>query len=142
MLTNRSAEDLADVLDQPLIAVLATRRPDDTILLSPVWYEWRDGAFLVWVTGEKDRKPRHLRRDPRASIVVATTEWPYKGFEVTGEAAVLDEPQLWLDLVGRTARRYFGEERGAAMAESTTTPGLVIRLAPGKTRGWDYTDEA
>lgn len=41
-------EDMLDLLEQPLIAVLATRR-DDTVLPSPVWYEWRDGGFNVCV---------------------------------------------------------------------------------------------
>ena len=31
----RPAEDVSDLLEQPLIAVLATRRKDDTVMLSP-----------------------------------------------------------------------------------------------------------
>jgi len=38
MRTDLRPEDLGDLLDQPLIAVLATRRADDTIMLSPVWF--------------------------------------------------------------------------------------------------------
>jgi hypothetical protein len=73
---------------------------------------------------------------------VASQEWPYKGFEVRGEAEVLNDDDLWFDLVARTANRYFGEERGRAMAASMPVPAPVIRLAPGATRGWDYSDEA
>ena len=39
MRTDLTAADVADLLEQPLIAVLATRRKDDTVMLSPVWFE-------------------------------------------------------------------------------------------------------
>ena len=42
--------DLGDLLDQPLLPVLATYRRDATVLLSTVWHEWRDNGFNV-VTG-------------------------------------------------------------------------------------------
>jgi Pyridoxamine 5'-phosphate oxidase len=61
---NLSVDALGDLLDQPLIAVLATRRTNGTVLLSPVWHEWRDGGFNVWVE-EENVKARHLRRDPK-----------------------------------------------------------------------------
>ena len=39
--------DVIDLLEAPIVAVLATRRRDDTVLLSPVWFEWRDGTCNV-----------------------------------------------------------------------------------------------
>ena len=47
--TNLTVEDLGNLLDKPLVAVLATLRTDGTILLSPVYHEWRDGGFNIWV---------------------------------------------------------------------------------------------
>jgi hypothetical protein len=64
-------DDLGDLLELALVAVLATYRRDGTVLLSPVWHEWRDSGFNV-VTGSRDVKAGHLRRDPRASIVGLT----------------------------------------------------------------------
>ena len=43
--TNLTLEDLGDLLDKPLVAVLATLRMDGSVLLSPVYHEWRDGGF-------------------------------------------------------------------------------------------------
>lgn len=40
---------LGDLLDKPLVAVLATLRTDGTVLLSPGYHEWRDGGFNIWV---------------------------------------------------------------------------------------------
>jgi PPOX class probable F420-dependent enzyme len=142
MRTNLGADDVADLLEEPLVAVLATRRPDDTILLSPVWFEWRDGGFSVWASPNDKGKIRHIERDPRVTIVVANSDWPYKGIEVRGEARLSTDADEFYGVLGRTARRYFGEDVGAGFAASFTEPGVVIRIEPGALRAWDYSDEA
>lgn len=65
--------DLGDLLELTLLAVFATYRRDATVLLSPVWHEWRNNGFNV-VTGSLDVNAGHLRRDPRASIVVCKVD--------------------------------------------------------------------
>jgi len=138
MRTNLGIADLGDLLEQPIIGVLATRRADDTTLLSPVWFDWRDGAFSIWADTESG-KVRHIQRDPRVSFVIANSEWPYKGLEVRGNATISADG--FFDVVGRTARRYMGAEAEDRMVE-TTAPGVVIRIEPSVIRGWDYVDEA
>ena len=61
MRTNLTVEDLGDLLDRPLIAVLATLRTDGTVLLSPVYHEWRDGGVNIWVE-QQNVKARHSMR--------------------------------------------------------------------------------
>ena len=61
--------DLGDLVERPLLAVLATYRRDGTVLLSPVWHEWRGSGFNI-VTTHNGIKAGHLRRDPRAGLVV------------------------------------------------------------------------
>ena len=81
-------DDLGDLAELRLLAVLATYRRDGTVLLSPVWHEWRDRGFNV-VTGGGDVKAAHLRRDPRASIVVCEHTPPYRGVEVRCQARLV-----------------------------------------------------
>ena len=132
-------EDLSELLEQPLVAVLATYRKDGGVLLSPVWHQWRDGGFEVAVYSG-DIKVKHLRRDPRASIVVYEHEPPYRGIEVRGEVSLV--PGGGLDAVASMARRYLGPERGAAYVESTSAADTVlVRLEPGTLRGWDFADD-
>ena len=88
MQSDLGPEDLGDLLEQPLIAVLATRRKDDTVMLSPVWFEWRDGGINIWVPTPEGGKVAHVKRDPRVSVVVYNAEWPYKGLELRGTATV------------------------------------------------------
>ena len=130
-------EDLGDLLDLPRVAVLATNRRDGTVLLSPVWHEWRDNGFNV-VTVSSEVKAGHLRRDPRASIVVYEDAPPYRGIELRATAilSALDD----LEIVRRIASRYLGAEGGAQYAE-TAGDDLLVRLEPGELRAWDFTDD-
>ena len=132
-----TVEELGDLVELPLLAVLATYRRDGTVLLSPVWYEWRDGGFDV-ITGSHDVKAIHLRRDPRASIVLCEHERPYRGVELRCSVRLLTAGVE--DAVRRIASRYLGPEDGAAYAE-TSGDDLLIRLEPGDLRAWDFADE-
>jgi PPOX class probable F420-dependent enzyme len=129
-------EELGDLLQQPLVAVLATHNADGTVLLSPVWHQWRDGGFDV-VSRSDDVKVRQLRRDPRASIVVYEHVPPYRGIELRCEVRL--QPSAG-DTVRRIAARYLGEEGGAAYADSGVDDTL-IRLEPGRLRAWDFADD-
>ena len=137
MRKNLTVDDLGDLVGIPLLAVLATYRRDGTVLLSPVWHEWRHGGFQV-VTGSGDVKAAHLRRDPRASIVVCEHSPPYRGLELRGRARLVTSGVA--DAVTRIASRYLGAEAGAAYAASAGDD-LLIRLEPGHLRGWDFTDD-
>jgi PPOX class probable F420-dependent enzyme len=136
MRKNLRPDDLGDLLDLPLVAVLATYRADGGVLLSPVWHEWRDGGFDV-ATGSRDVKVRHLRRDPRASIVVYEHQPPYRGIEIRGEARLLT---VGADTVRRIAARYLGAEAGAAYAAGASDD-TIIRIEPGRLRAWDFSDQ-
>jgi PPOX class probable F420-dependent enzyme len=112
MRTDLSPEDLSGFLDEPRVAILATLRRDGSILLSPVWHEWRDGGFNMWIASE-DVKIRHLRRDPRATVVLAESRLPLRGVEVRGVAGLINEGVP--ETARRIAARYIGEERGRTM---------------------------
>jgi PPOX class probable F420-dependent enzyme len=138
MRTNLDLEDLDGFLDEAVIAVLAKLRKDGSILLSPVWHEWRDGGFNVW-TGANDVKARHLRRDPRASILVAESRFPLRGVEVRGTARIVDDGAV--ETAVRIASRYLGLEKGTAYARSVGNDDVILRLEPGDLRVWDFADE-
>lgn len=130
-------EDLGDLVELPLLAVLATHRRDGGVLLSPVWHEWREGGFDV-VTRSSDVKALHLRRDPRASIVVCEHSPPYRGVELRCEARLVATGVEEMTL--RIACRYLGPEAGARYAERAEDD-LLVRLEPGHLRAWDFADD-
>ncbi len=132
-----SVDDLGDLTELRLLAVLATYRRDGTVLLSPVWHEWRDGGFNV-VTSGRDVKAAHLRRDPRASIVVCEHAPPYRGVELRCSAQLVTTGVE--AAVKRIATRYLGPDAGAAYAENSADD-LLLRLEPGELRAWDFADQ-
>ena len=128
-------DELGDLLDEVLLAVLGTRTPDDQVLLSPVWHEWRDGGFNVF-TGHDDVKVRHIRRDARVSIVVCEHVPPYRGMEVRARARIVSNGDT--EVMRRIAARYIGD----AEAEAWANPDeVVIRIEPGVLRAWDFADD-
>jgi len=129
-------DELGDLLEQPRVAVLATYRRDGTVLLSPVWHEWRDNGFNV-VTLSDDVKAGHLRRDPRASIVVYEDDPPNRGIEVRTTARL--SPLEDRSIVRRIATRYLGQEEGERYA-AAGGDDLLVRLEPGRLRAWDFAD--
>lgn len=137
MRTDLTIEDLGGFLDRPLVAVLATLRRDGSVLLSPVWQEWRDGGFNLWLPVD-DVKTRHLQRDPRATLVVAESEPPLRGVELRTEARFIDRDVRAVAV--RIATRYVGEAKGTDYVGSAEND-VIARLEPGHLRVWDFADE-
>jgi PPOX class probable F420-dependent enzyme len=138
MRSGLSVEDLGGFLDQPHVAVLATLREDGSVLLSPIWYEWVDGGFNLWVEAS-NAKARHLQRDPRATIVVAESEAPLRGVEVRGTAQFIDQDVT--RIARRIVARYIGDEDAATDTEALQGADVIIRIEPGHLRVWDFADE-
>jgi PPOX class probable F420-dependent enzyme len=136
--TNLTVDDLGDLLDEPLVAVLATLRSDGSVLLSPVWHEWRDGGFNVWID-QQNVKARHLRRDSRATIVVAESDPPLRAIEVRGLARFIETGVSETAL--RIAVRYLDPQDAAADVEALRGADVIIRIEPGDIRVWDFADE-
>ena len=128
--------DLGDLLEQPILAILATRRKNGDTLLSPVWHEWSEGGFSI-VTWSNDVKSKNIQANPRVTVLVAESEPPYRSLEVTGEAKLLpiDEP---MPMLVRMGRRYRGEQ-GEAYVEGYRGVAMeLIRVEPGTIRAWDF----
>lgn len=132
MRINLSIADLGDLLDQPLVATLATYRRSGEVLLSPVWFEWRDGGFDL-VIGRNDFKTQHIRRDPRASIAVYESVLPLRGLELRGTARLTTDGLHELRV--RIWQRYTN-------AEPPTADVTEIRVRiEGVLRAWDFADQ-
>ena len=131
--TNLTVKDLGDLLQQPLVATLATYRRNGEVLLSPVWFEWQDDGFNLFV-GRNDFKAQHIRRDPRASIAVYENALPLRGLEMRGTARLFTDGLQ--EMRTRVWQHYLG----------TNPPGsgeseIGVRVE-GTLRAWDFADDA
>jgi PPOX class probable F420-dependent enzyme len=137
---NVSIEELGDLLERPFNATLATYRRDGSVLLSPVWHEWRDGGFSI-CTGVGDIKLRQIEQHGRAAAVVADNELPFRGVEVSGEPTIVRDGEVAQDTFRRIALRYLSPERARVYLAQLVEPMVVIRLVPGRLRTWDFADD-
>jgi PPOX class probable F420-dependent enzyme len=137
---NLSVEELGDLLERPFNATLATYRRDGSVLLSPVWHEWRDGGFSIG-TFVDDIKLRQIEQRGLAAVVVADNEAPYRGIEVSGEPTIVRDVDLAYATFRRIAQRYLGPERAKPYLEKLVEPMVTIRLVPGRLRTWDFADD-
>ena len=138
MPSDLAVEDLSGFLTDPILATLATYGADGTVRLSPVWFEWMDGGFDV-VVADGDVKARHLKRDPRASLVVYKNEPPYWGVEIRTRADLSSDGAA--EAERRLAYKYLESAKADTWLSSTTWDPLLVRLDPGELRIWDFADE-
>ena len=101
---------LAAFLSEPLLAVIGTRRRDDTVALNPVWFEYRDDT--LWLNSyeaaawpkrvQLAREAALLVIDPADALRVAEFACDLAAIERDGARAHIDE----------LSRRYVGHGTG------------------------------
>src|ERR1700759_1461983 len=98
--------DYRDLLERPLYGHLATIRPDNTVQVEPMWFEF-DGEFILFTHTSKRQKYRNLAANPSAALSVNDPDQPYRFLEVRG---VLDhvDPDPEGAFYRQLSRRYGG----------------------------------
>ena len=69
---------------------VATTRANGRAHVTPIWFVL-DGDDIVFNTWHESAKAKHLRRDPRVSLVVDLEEPPYAYVMVEGRAELSDD---------------------------------------------------
>jgi len=102
-------ESLADLLERPLYALLATVRPDGTPQVNPTWFRY-DGEF-IWLTATTYRqKYRNWQYQPATALSIIDPEQPARYLEVRGLVERIVPDPEGAEFV-RLAERY-GEPQG------------------------------
>ncbi|MGR8947761.1 MAG: TIGR03618 family F420-dependent PPOX class oxidoreductase [Gammaproteobacteria bacterium] len=139
MRRNLKVEELGDLLELPILAILATHRKDGRILMSPVWHEWDKEGFLI-TTWANDVKSKNIKNDPRVTVLVTEQVPPYRSIEVSAEAIVEPLPDH-MPIMRRLASRYIGPDEGPEYAETFRDDQIeLVRVTPGVIRAWDFND--
>jgi len=137
-----SIDDLGNLLELPILAIIAIRSHKDEILMSPVWHEWSNEGFSV-ITWARDIKSRQLSENPASSIVVAEQVRPYRSVEVRGMATI-SQPNDSYDILRRIASRNLGDANGDTYTKEYKNNDVeieLIRIKPGTLRAWDFSDD-
>ncbi len=96
--------ELVTLLERPLFGALGTVRPDDTVQVNPMWFEF-DGDHVRFTHTNKRGKFRNLQHNPTMSLLVIDPDNPFSYLEVRGKLVeVIDDPSG--DFYVRLGRRY------------------------------------
>ena len=79
-------DDLRDLVDRPLYASLGTVRPDNTVQVNPMWFDF-DGEHLKFTHTTYRAKFRNLQRNPSMSLLITDPDEPNRYVELRGRLA-------------------------------------------------------
>lgn len=97
-------ESLADLLERPLYAHLATVRPDGTPQVNPTWFRF-DGEFLWLTTTSRRQKTRNWQAQPAVALSITDPERQDRYLEIRGRVERIVPDPEGAEFV-RLAERY------------------------------------
>jgi hypothetical protein len=82
-----TAEEIEAFLNLPRIARLGTLNEDGTIHLTPIYFKYENGEFILG-TQERSRRVRNIRRNSDVTLLVDDTEKPFQAVMIYGTATL------------------------------------------------------
>ena len=101
-------ESHADILEQKVLAHVATIGPDGEPHNNPVWFDTQDGAIRFSQTTTR-QKIRNLERDPRVALSFVDANNPYRYLEIRGTVERVD-PDPDKAFINSMAKKYLGQD--------------------------------
>lgn len=85
--------DYRRLLELPLYGHLGTIRPDDTVQVTPMWFEF-DGETIRFTHTSRRQKYRNLQHNPSMSLSILDPENVFRYLEVAGRLIdVVPDPE-------------------------------------------------
>ena len=85
--------DLIDLVQRPLFASLGTIRPDNTVQVNPMWFDY-DGQNLRFTHTTRRAKYRNLQHNPSMSLLITDPDDPMRYVELRGRLTeVIPDPE-------------------------------------------------
>ncbi len=122
----------ADLLRGRNWGTVTTLRADGSPHSTPVWID-TDGENVLFNTAIGRAKERHLRRDPRVSVVVLPAEDQQSGYvSVTGTADLSEEGAV--DHIDKLAKKYLGQDKYPYLQPGERR--VIVKITPEKVDGF------
>ncbi len=132
-MSDLTPEQMAEFLERPLVAVFVTLRANGAPHAIPIWYEYRDGEFIVF-TSSTFQRVKNLERDSRAAITISTHDEPYMYVSAEGPVAITTEGVAETGL--SIARRYMGGRGDQFLNDVFDEDSVLLRLTPERILTW------
>ncbi|MCG7417571.1 MULTISPECIES: PPOX class F420-dependent oxidoreductase [Microbacterium] len=121
---------LRDLLENPNYGALGTVRPDATVQVNPMWFEF-DGEHVLFTHTTTRQKYRNLRANPSMSLMVFDPAQPYRYIEVRGR--LVDEvPDPEGAFYVRLGKRY---GNAAQEAPADRADRVILKMSVEKVGG-------
>lgn len=86
-------DDLRDLIDRPLFGALGTVRPDNSVQVNPMWFDF-DGDHIRFTHTTYRAKYRNLQENPSMSLLLVDPDDPQRYIELRGALATVEpDPQ-------------------------------------------------
>ena len=109
-MASKVLDNFMDLLTRKVaFANLATIMPDGSPQVTPLWFEYKDGAILS-NTAVGRRKARNLDTNPRVALAISDPANPYRYIQIRGH--VIRSTREGADAhIDSLAKRYLGQDK-------------------------------
>ncbi len=101
-------ENYRDLLERPLLGVLATVMPDGSPQATPLWLDF-DGQYIRVNSARGRTKDRNMRRDPRVALVIVDNRNPFRYMQIRGRVVKIIEGDVARKHIDDLSLRYTGQ---------------------------------
>ena len=135
-----TSQEIDELLAQPIIARIATVKPDGAPHVAPVWQQW-DGEAMWVIPRSRSSWFENLRQEPRVCISCADDITPeHARVTIEGLAEIVEGP---VGLVGRIkeiademAVRYMGPDGPGYAAKTANRLRYLVKITPTTITSW------
>jgi nitroimidazol reductase NimA-like FMN-containing flavoprotein (pyridoxamine 5'-phosphate oxidase superfamily) len=136
-LPSMSSQELVSFLGEAQFARLGTTNEDGTIHITPIFFKYDEGQIIL-ATQDPSKKVRNIKRNNNVTVLIDTTEVPFKGVLVYGTAELDYE-----DVVSKRVaifKRRLSQEQAETYARrlSNKWKCVIIRVTPVRLASFDY----
>jgi PPOX class probable F420-dependent enzyme len=116
------------LLDEPVLAHVATIGPRGEPQANPCWFLWRED--LLWLAiGPTGQKARNLERDPRIAVSMVDATEPGRYLELRGRAIEWRTVGSMDPAVVAMVRKYTGNDTYEGRPDEHTLVGIELNRA-------------
>ena len=126
------------------VGIVSLPEPDRGPLTVPIWYDYKSGGELWFLTEKQSRKGRLLSENSRISVCAQHELPPYRYVTIEGPVVSIEPADLERD-VRPMARRYLGPEGGDRYTDTEGAPSIddtvLVKVRPERWLSADYTND-
>jgi hypothetical protein len=130
-------EELVSFFEETTFARLGTINEDGTIHIAPIFFKYDNGQILM-ATQDPSRKVRNIKRNNNVTVLIDTTDVPFKGALIYGTAE--------LDYEDVISKRIAIFQRRLSREDAETYAGrlsgkwkcVILRITPVRIASFDY----